>query len=161
MQSEQEQQQQYGSVQVGQAQPSLPTEHEDPSAPPSLPMRPVPHLPAPFPPDVWILPQGIITSWGAPMRSGRGESSPLSLRAWVVRGLGFLISTINTFDKDRRLKNERLMESGLFGENGVKCAMKSSGLVSHYSAIGDTISCDAPYSAIGIRGKLFLRYPPS
>ena len=34
-------------------------------------------------------------------------------------------------------------------------------LVSHYSAIGDTISCDAPYSAIGFRGKLFLRYPPS
>ena len=32
-------------------------------------------------------------------------------------------------------------------------------LVSHYSAIGDTISCDAPYSAIGFRGKLFLRYP--
>ena len=35
-----------------------------------------------------------------------------------------------------------------------------SPLVSHYSAIGDTISCDAPYSAIGFRGKLFLRYPP-
>ena len=33
-------------------------------------------------------------------------------------------------------------------------------LVSHYSAIGDTISCDAPYSAIGFRGKLFLQYPP-
>ena len=33
-------------------------------------------------------------------------------------------------------------------------------LVSHYSAIGDTISCDAPYSAIGFRGKLFVRYPP-
>ena len=32
-------------------------------------------------------------------------------------------------------------------------------LVSHYSGIGDTISCDAPYSAIGFRGKLFLRYP--
>ena len=32
-------------------------------------------------------------------------------------------------------------------------------LVSHYSAIGDTISCDAPYSAIGFRGKSFLRYP--
>ena len=32
-------------------------------------------------------------------------------------------------------------------------------LVSHYSAIGDTISCDAPCSAIGFRGKLFLRYP--
>ena len=31
-------------------------------------------------------------------------------------------------------------------------------LVSHYSAIGDTISCDAPYSAIGFRGKLCLRY---
>ena len=34
-------------------------------------------------------------------------------------------------------------------------------LVSRYSTIGDTISCDAPYSAIGFRGKLFLRYPPS
>ena len=33
-------------------------------------------------------------------------------------------------------------------------------LVSHYSAIGDTISCDAPYSAIGIRGKVFLRHAP-
>ena len=30
-------------------------------------------------------------------------------------------------------------------------------VVSHYSAIGDTISCDAPYSAIGFRGK---SYPP-
>ena len=26
---------------------------------------------------------------------------------------------------------------------------------------GDTISCDAPYSAIGFRGQLLLRYPPS
>ena len=34
-------------------------------------------------------------------------------------------------------------------------------LVSHYSTIGDTISCDAPYSTIGFRGKLFLRYPHS
>ena len=32
-------------------------------------------------------------------------------------------------------------------------------LVSHYSAIGDSISCDAPYSAIGFRAKLLLRYP--
>ena len=32
-------------------------------------------------------------------------------------------------------------------------------LVSHYSAIGDTISCDGPYSAIGFRGKFFLRCP--
>ena len=31
-------------------------------------------------------------------------------------------------------------------------------LVSHYSAISDTISCDTPYSAIGFRGELFLRY---
>ena len=38
-----------------------------------------------------------------------------------------------------------------------KCPIWVS-LVSHYSAIGDTISCDAPYSAIGFRGKLFLRY---
>ena len=30
-------------------------------------------------------------------------------------------------------------------------------LVSSKSAIGDTISCDAPYSAIGFRGKLFLQ----
>ena len=33
-------------------------------------------------------------------------------------------------------------------------------LVSHYSAIGDAISYDALYCAIGFRGKLFLRYPP-
>ena len=33
-------------------------------------------------------------------------------------------------------------------------------LVSHYSAIGDTISCDAPYSAIGFRGKFFPAMPP-
>ena len=32
-------------------------------------------------------------------------------------------------------------------------------LVSHYSAIGDTISRDAPYSTIGFRDKLCLRYP--
>ena len=30
-----------------------------------------------------------------------------------------------------------------------------------YVAIGDTISCDAPYSAIGFRGELFLRLPPA
>ena len=29
-------------------------------------------------------------------------------------------------------------------------------LVSHYSAIGDIISCDAPHSAIGFRGKFFF-----
>ena len=33
-------------------------------------------------------------------------------------------------------------------------------LASHYSATGDTISWDAPYSAIGFRGKFFLRCPP-
>ena len=33
-------------------------------------------------------------------------------------------------------------------------------LVSQHSAIGDTISCDAPYGAIGFRGKFFLRCPP-
>ena len=32
-------------------------------------------------------------------------------------------------------------------------------LVSHYSAIGDTISCDAPYSAIGFRGMLLCDAP--
>ena len=32
-------------------------------------------------------------------------------------------------------------------------------LVSHYSAIGDTISCDAPYSAIGFRDKLLCDTP--
>ena len=31
--------------------------------------------------------------------------------------------------------------------------------MSHYSAIGDTISCDAPDSAIGFGGKPFLGYP--
>ena len=36
----------------------------------------------------------------------------------------------------------------------------SKSLVSHYSAIGDTISCDAPYSAIGFRGKAFSAIPP-
>ena len=36
----------------------------------------------------------------------------------------------------------------------------STDLVSHYSAIGDTISCDAPYRAIGFKGKLLLRYTP-
>ena len=34
-------------------------------------------------------------------------------------------------------------------------------IVSHYSAIGATISCDAPKNALGSRGKLFLRYPSS
>ena len=33
-------------------------------------------------------------------------------------------------------------------------------LVSHYSTIGNTISCDAPYSAIGFGAKFFLRPPP-
>ena len=33
-------------------------------------------------------------------------------------------------------------------------------LVSHYSAISDTIACDTPYSAKGFIGKLLLRYPP-
>ena len=31
--------------------------------------------------------------------------------------------------------------------------------MSHYSAIDDTISCDAPCSAIGFRGKFSLRCP--
>ena len=34
-------------------------------------------------------------------------------------------------------------------------------LVTHHSAIADTISCNAPCSAIGFSGKLFPRYPPS
>ena len=33
-------------------------------------------------------------------------------------------------------------------------------LVSHYSAISNTTSCDALYGAIGFRGKLLLRYRP-
>ena len=33
--------------------------------------------------------------------------------------------------------------------------------MSHHTTIGDTISCNAPYSVIGFRGRLFLRYPPS
>ena len=37
--------------------------------------------------------------------------------------------------------------------------VQSTCLASHYSAIGDTISCNTPYSVIGFRGKLFLRYP--
>ena len=40
------------------------------------------------------------------------------------------------------------------------CAKTPVYLVSHYSAIGDTISCDAPCSSIGFRGKLSLPYPP-
>ena len=40
-------------------------------------------------------------------------------------------------------------------------ALLPSFFVSHYSGIGNTISCDAPYSAIGFRGKFFLRCPPS
>ena len=40
----------------------------------------------------------------------------------------------------------------------IHCAKTCS--VSHCSAIGDIVSCDAPYSAIGFRGKPFLRYPP-
>ena len=36
---------------------------------------------------------------------------------------------------------------------------KTRDLVSHYSAIGPVISCDAPHRVIGFRGKLFLRYP--
>ena len=43
---------------------------------------------------------------------------------------------------------------------GVEAQYFSKYLVSHYRAIGNTISCDAPYSAIGFIGKLFLRYPP-
>ena len=39
--------------------------------------------------------------------------------------------------------------------------VRNRSLVSHCCAIGDTMSCDAPYSAIGFGGKLFLRYPPS
>ena len=36
-----------------------------------------------------------------------------------------------------------------------------SGFVSHYSTIGDAISCDAPHKrAIGFRGKFFVRCPP-
>ena len=31
--------------------------------------------------------------------------------------------------------------------------------MSHCSAIGDALSCDAPYSAIGFRGNIFLRCP--
>ena len=42
-----------------------------------------------------------------------------------------------------------------------KCLEHDWELGSHSSAIGDTISCDASYSAIGSRGKLLLRCPPS
>ena len=33
-------------------------------------------------------------------------------------------------------------------------------LVSHYSAIGDIMSCDPPYSTIGFRGKFFSAMRP-
>ena len=46
----------------------------------------------------------------------------------------------------------------LFCDLGVGRGTERGSLVSHYSAIGDTNSCDAPYSVIGFRGKLFLRY---
>ena len=42
----------------------------------------------------------------------------------------------------------------------MRTAPNFTNLVSHYSAIGDTVLCDAPYSAIGFRGKFFLRCPP-
>ena len=56
----------------------------------------------------------------------------------------------------------------LLGGGGIACLTNTlyghkeckMDLVSHYSAIGDTISCDAPYSAICFRGKFFLRCPP-
>ena len=38
---------------------------------------------------------------------------------------------------------------------------RQGNLVSLYSETGDTSSWEAPYSAIGFRDKLFLRYPPS
>ena len=43
---------------------------------------------------------------------------------------------------------------------GTVFTLISTLLMSHYRAIGDTISCDAPCSATGFRGKLFLRYRP-
>ena len=43
----------------------------------------------------------------------------------------------------------------------VTVCLETRNLVSHYSAVGDTSSRDAPYSAIGFRGKLLLRYSPS
>ena len=46
------------------------------------------------------------------------------------------------------------MDKGFCAHLGV------SDLSVHYSAIGDTISCDAPYGAIGLRGRLFLPPPP-
>ena len=36
-----------------------------------------------------------------------------------------------------------------------------AGATPDYSAIGDTVSCDAPFRAIGFKGKFFLRCPPS
>ena len=52
-----------------------------------------------------------------------------------------------------RTQNPRLGHQDKFN-----CLIPS--LESHFSAIGDTISCDAPYCAVGFRGKLFLQYPP-
>ena len=53
---------------------------------------------------------------------------------------------------------------GLLGVQGLlhwyEPAAEVSGLVSQDSAIGDTLSCDAPYSAIGFRGKLSCDRPP-
>ena len=73
----------------------------------------------------------------------------------------------------RTLKTEKLLSSSPSRKSALSLRVnhfeascpgetdtKNPPLVSHYSAIGDTISCDAPYSAIGFTGKLFLRYPP-
>ena len=46
-----------------------------------------------------------------------------------------------------------------FGQDGTQ-GTHHLNLVSHYSAIGDTISCDARYGVIGFRAKLFLRDTP-
>ena len=85
-------------------------------------------------------------------------------------GINFPKITYHVFVCDSENYMETLFGNSFF-ENGISVTQKNvfgtnfaiiSGwsVVSHYSAIGDTISCDAPYSAIGFRGKLFLRYPP-
>ena len=63
-------------------------------------------------------------------------------------------------NREREREREREIEREREREKRERERERKKSLVSHYSALGDTISCDAPYSAIGFRGKLFLRYPP-
>ena len=87
-----------------------------------------------------------------------GWRVPIITHGLTVTGFNFselITMTSDAFDLDK---------AGFFECSPLDVFPFSPGflcLMSHYSAIGDTISCDAPYSAIGFRAKLFLRCPPS